>query len=405
MNMQRTYYDILGVEQDASFENIEKARNRMKYGNPDDRVPFWMWKEIDEAYDVLSNPISRKNYDESLKEKDNDPTPDPTPKPAPDPTPKPAPDPTPDPTPKPAPDPTPDPTPKPTPEPTTELYTQFKEQKLNPSKFDLFMKNKVKPKAIKTGEYLAGIATFGIIGFFVQKHFYKKNGKGALTLIYDGHVKKIKDLKIETGVMDLEKEYEEKLSKEIDNLLSKPHNNYSLQVKKLRYQNHLELWKKMFETKLNEIQNSKSTLKSRLELISIKNRILNSESKLKKIENSIERYNKFIKTDESKTDEFEFESSLSKLNKSISSQMQKINDIKGDPNSLKLEKEQSKLNKLIIKRNIKGSKIKLQKGGIGKVAKLSNPNIITTHNVKKMDDSEFINYITDFSNEKSNKVK
>ena len=267
------------------------------------------------------------------------------------------------------------------------------------------MKTKVKPKAIKTGEYLAGISALGLIGFFVQKHFYKKHGKGALTLIREEHVKKIKDLKIETGVMDLEKEYDEKLSNEIDNLLSKPHNNYSLQIKKLRYQNHLELWKKMFETKLNEIQKNKSSLKTRLELISIKNQILNSESKLKRIENSIERYNKITNVGVLKNDEFEIESRLSRLNKSISNKMQKINDIQDNPNSLKIEKEQKKLKKLIIKRNIKGSKIKLQKGGIGKVAKLSNPNIITTHNVKKMDDSEFIDYITDFSNEKSSKVK
>ena len=257
------------------------------------------------------------------------------------------------------------------------------------------MKNKVKPKAVK--------AAFGIIGFFDKKLFYKKYGKGAIALIRDNRKKKITDLKIQTGVMDLEKEYEEKLSREIDNLLSKPHNNYSLQVKKLRYQNHLELWKKMFEIKLNEIQKNKHNLKSRLELISIKNQISNSESKLKKIENSIKRYNKF--NEFVKIDKFKFKSSLSKQNESISSQMQKINNKKDDPNSLKLEKEQSKLKKLIIKRDIKGSKFKLKKGGIGKVATLSKPNIITTHNVKKMDDSEFINYITNFSNEKSEKAK
>ena len=62
------YYKILGVTQDASLSNIIKAKDRLKFGNEDDRAPFSMWKQIDEAYEVLSNFDKRKEYDEFLKQ-------------------------------------------------------------------------------------------------------------------------------------------------------------------------------------------------------------------------------------------------------------------------------------------------------------------------------------------------
>lgn len=63
----QTYYDILGVKKDASLENIMKARDRLKYGSSDDRVPFTMWNKIDKAYDILSNSETRREYDKSLE--------------------------------------------------------------------------------------------------------------------------------------------------------------------------------------------------------------------------------------------------------------------------------------------------------------------------------------------------
>lgn len=64
---RQTYYDILGVKKDASLENIMKARDRLKYGSSDDRVPFTMWDKIDKAYDILSNSETRREYDKSLE--------------------------------------------------------------------------------------------------------------------------------------------------------------------------------------------------------------------------------------------------------------------------------------------------------------------------------------------------
>jgi molecular chaperone DnaJ len=64
----KRYYVILGVEPDASREDIKSAyRERVKKYHPDyygkDREPFL---EVQEAYEVLSDPTRRKAYDNEL---------------------------------------------------------------------------------------------------------------------------------------------------------------------------------------------------------------------------------------------------------------------------------------------------------------------------------------------------
>lgn len=66
-NTNKNYYGILGVEPTASFENIVKAKDRLKFGSEDDRVPFFMWNDIDEAYKVLSSSELRREYDKFLE--------------------------------------------------------------------------------------------------------------------------------------------------------------------------------------------------------------------------------------------------------------------------------------------------------------------------------------------------
>ena len=68
MASSKSYYDILGVKQDASLENIQKARESLKFGDSDDRAPFSMWGKIDEAYNVLSNAEKRREYDKKIEE-------------------------------------------------------------------------------------------------------------------------------------------------------------------------------------------------------------------------------------------------------------------------------------------------------------------------------------------------
>lgn len=63
--MKKNYYDVLGVNKNASQEDIKKAyRNLSKKYHPDrnggDETKF---KEINEAYDTLGDETKRKQYD------------------------------------------------------------------------------------------------------------------------------------------------------------------------------------------------------------------------------------------------------------------------------------------------------------------------------------------------------
>lgn len=64
----RDYYEVLGVSKDATQEEIKKAYRRLarKYhpdANPDDPRAEEKFKEISSAYEVLSDPEKRKQYD------------------------------------------------------------------------------------------------------------------------------------------------------------------------------------------------------------------------------------------------------------------------------------------------------------------------------------------------------
>ncbi len=66
--MSKDYYNILGVDKNASEDDIKKAYRKMamKYHpdkNPDDKSSEEKFKEAAEAYDVLSTPDKKKNYD------------------------------------------------------------------------------------------------------------------------------------------------------------------------------------------------------------------------------------------------------------------------------------------------------------------------------------------------------
>lgn len=66
---KRDYYEVLGVERNVDEKDIKKAYRRlaMKYHpdrNPDDKGTEAKFKEVSEAYEVLSNSEKRAAYDQ-----------------------------------------------------------------------------------------------------------------------------------------------------------------------------------------------------------------------------------------------------------------------------------------------------------------------------------------------------
>jgi curved DNA-binding protein len=65
--MARDFYEVLGVERNADQPEIQRAYRRLaRQHHPDvnkDPAAETRFKEISEAYDVLSDPDLRKRYD------------------------------------------------------------------------------------------------------------------------------------------------------------------------------------------------------------------------------------------------------------------------------------------------------------------------------------------------------
>lgn len=66
--MRKDYYSILGVSQDASQDEIKKAFRRLAReshpdANPDDPTAEARFREVAEAYEVLSDPDRRRRFD------------------------------------------------------------------------------------------------------------------------------------------------------------------------------------------------------------------------------------------------------------------------------------------------------------------------------------------------------
>jgi len=70
--MPKDYYNVLGVAENASDDELKKVYRKLakKYhpdANPDDKAAEEKFKEVSEAYDVLSNREKRAQYDQMRK--------------------------------------------------------------------------------------------------------------------------------------------------------------------------------------------------------------------------------------------------------------------------------------------------------------------------------------------------
>src|SRR3972149_1421710 len=66
---KRDLYEVLGVARDVAADALRKAYRKLARRhhpdvNPGDEAAEERFKEISEAYDVLSDPVKRRNYDE-----------------------------------------------------------------------------------------------------------------------------------------------------------------------------------------------------------------------------------------------------------------------------------------------------------------------------------------------------
>ena len=67
------YYKILGIDKSASADDIKKAYRKLARKhhpdvNPDDKDAHRKFQQINEAHEVLSDPVKRKKYDEYGKD-------------------------------------------------------------------------------------------------------------------------------------------------------------------------------------------------------------------------------------------------------------------------------------------------------------------------------------------------
>ena len=65
---KRDYYEVLGLNKGASDEEIKKAYKKQarKYHpdlNPDNKEAEEKFKEVNEAYSILSDPDKKSKYD------------------------------------------------------------------------------------------------------------------------------------------------------------------------------------------------------------------------------------------------------------------------------------------------------------------------------------------------------
>ena len=252
----QSYYDILGVSIDASPENVERAKNRLKFGDAEDRAPFSMWDKIDEAYKVLTNPEKRAEYDKKLELENKN-------------------------------------------------VSSSGEIGSNQDLKDLYSNASRKNSSILSDP--EEIEEYDIIPKL------KKVGKNlvlALPTAVLATITVIKELNVEVDYVveksttekeikepqtedsRLEEIYRKNIEDQINKKMNEYHYNYDLQIEKVRLENRIELLKQKINQKENQVVKKSGLLKYKLELTSLRNQLEAFYRCLEKVDEKINEVNK-----------------------------------------------------------------------------------------------------------------
>ena len=283
------YYEILGVTKDASFDNIERAKERLKYGNSDDRVPFSMWPDIDEAYNVLIKPESRKKYDEYLKkmsffggnviyssselEAENS-------------------------------------------EKELEAIEKVNETTKTTEEVDEKIEEKSEEKVEE-----------------IKPPIIEDKNSIDLNNITSNNENEVTDTSEKDPELVATQDYHAILNDEIDHLLMFPNNNYKLEINMLKYKRKIELLEKILDIRKSRVLKGKiDAIKNKVEITSIINQLDTNIKKYEELKGKVKQYNNGSK------------SKLSKVNSSVIKNAEEIQGLES-----KLDKkftEKVKLSKL-----------------------------------------------------------
>lgn len=182
----------------------------------------------------------------------------------------------------------------------------------------------------------------------------------------------------ETRLME---EYEEKLINEIYDLLNKSYSNYELEIANLKYKNQIELLKKRIEFKQNQKIASTQYVNYCLSLLALKLRLKNAEKRLQKLEEYINNYNQ---KNEYQNDQEIKKHGLAKINDKLENTEEKLNN-KEKYNMFYIKYLEVKKSKLLEKRESKINKMALHRNGI-----VRNTRIVIAYDITKTKVQDFI---------------
>lgn len=117
-------------------------------------------------------------------------------------------------------------------------------------------------------------------------------------------------VEFKTQESNLIENYRKELEHKINQLLSENHYNYSLKIEKIKYENYIELLKKIIELRQNVLIRKDEYLQAKFQIISLK-------KQLEKFQSNLEEINKKIKEVESKTNVSRIQEELLEINKKM----------------------------------------------------------------------------------------